>query len=131
MYNPKFLPAIDSVEIVDLRQLNANRVSDYMDIASNAPYQRLDGDSAQLFANAWRSLCSGMAARCHIPPIGFRFISDGAIVLEASVCWRCNNAYGIQNGNSISFEFDSECDSAQQLLASAKQVMGMQDINDG
>ncbi len=36
-YNPSSLPDVDAVEVVDIRHLDANRVSQYMQISKDAP----------------------------------------------------------------------------------------------
>jgi len=130
-YSPATLPPVDAVEIVDLRQLDANLVAEYMQIATDAPCQRLDDAEAQPLADAWRKLQIGESARCHVPPIGFRFIADGLTILEASVCWQCDNLFGVERGNHISFGFDSQCLAAQKLLSLAKEVMGSKIVGDG
>jgi len=130
-YEPTSLPKIDAVEIVDIRGLDANRVSQYMLIAGNAPYVRREGESAQPFADAWRNLLAGESVRCHVPPIGLRFFVDGTIHTEASVCWRCNNLFGMQNGIEISYAFDAESAPAQKLLSLSQEAIGIDVVGDG
>ena len=130
-YDPKSLPQIDAIEIVDIRRIDANRVSQYMQIARNEPHVRCNGESAQQFADAWRALTPGESARCHAPPIGLRFIADGLIYLEASVCWRCNNLFGLSQGTAISYAFDSESAAAKTLFALSQEVIGSEILGDG
>ena len=130
-YDPKSLPQIDAVEIVDIRRLEPNMVSQYMDNAGSCPRVRREGDAAQPLADAWRALTPDMSARCHIPPIGFRFFCAGAVILEASVCWRCNNLFGLSEGTEISYAFDSDSEAAQALFTLAEEAMGSEVLDNG
>ncbi len=130
-YDPNSLPHVDAIEIVDIRRVDADRVSQYMQIAGDAPSVRVDGESARPIADAWRALMPGESARCHVPPIGLRFIVDGTVYLEASVCWRCNNLFGLCGGTEISYAFDSDSESAMRLLALAQEAIGIEVLGDG
>lgn len=130
-YNPESLPEIDAVEIVDIRGIDASRVSHYMQIAGNEPSVRREGESAQPFADAWRDLVPGESARCHVPPIAIRFIIGGKTHTEASVCWRCNNLFGIQNERAFSYAFDAVSGPAKRLFSLALDAIGSGVVGDG
>lgn len=130
-YDPSSLPHVDAIEVVDIRRIDANRVSQYMQIAGDEPSVRVDGESARPFADSWRALKPGESARCHVPPIGLRFIADGTVYLEASVCWRCNNLFGLCGGAEISYAFDSDSESAKRLFALAQEAIGIEIVGDG
>jgi len=63
--------------------------------------------------------------RCHIPPFLYRFYHEGVSVQEASVCWRCNNIFGITGGQKWVFEFDSSHTASQRLLTETRRVTGI------
>jgi hypothetical protein len=130
-YDPKSLPHVDAVDVVDIRRLVTDRVSHYMQIAGDESSVRFFGESAQPFADAWRSLVPGESARCHVPPIGLRFISNEKICLEASVCWRCNNLFGLSGGVEYSYSFDSDSTAARKLFALSQESIGIEVIGDG
>ena len=124
-YDPRSLPIVNAVEVVDIRRLDANRVSQYMQISHDQPCVRLEGAQATAISNAWRALKTGEAARCHVPSIGFRFIMADETYLEASVCWRCSNLFGVENETEIFYAFDSECESAKELYSIAREAIGL------
>ena len=70
----------------------------------------------------WNKLPPGEEGRCHVPPFGLRFFSRGQLLLEASLCWECNNIFGNIGPNTFWFEFDASATSSKTLLARAQQV---------
>jgi hypothetical protein len=116
---PTALGSIDRVHVVDLRGSSANRVSEYVRL-HNAPERLVTGDAAQTIANLFRGLGAGQQMRCHIPPFGLRFSEAGKVVLEVSLCWECNNAFGYLHDEPIAFEFDASSDAARALLDALK-----------
>lgn len=122
-YELSSLPAVDAVEVVNLRGLNPKRVSEYMAEAKHSRCVRLVGNEAQQIAAAWRSLPEGEQARCHIPTFGLRFYAGGELILEASICWQCNNIAGKAGAESVFFVFDGEHAQSRELLAMLEQVM--------
>lgn len=123
-YLPSSLPMVSAVEIVDIRRVNPRNVDEYM-TAVDAPSVAIDGDVAQHIADLWRRLPSGEQYRCHIPPFGLRFVSKDQVICQASICWRCNNAFGHVDGNSIHFEFDGQDAVSRELLAELQRIAGM------
>jgi hypothetical protein len=117
-YDPRSLPEVVAVEIVDLGDIDIDpsRVVEQMATAVQAHRVRVRGDIAARIAELWRALPAGEAVLCHIPPYGLRFFNSAGTVCQASICWRCNNLYGDVGGRPIGYEFDSEHPTAQRLL---------------
>jgi len=130
-YSPATLRDSNFVEIVDLRRIDADRVSQYMESARNVTGVRCDDQTALTIVTAWRSLAPGEPDRCHTPPIGFRFFVNDEVYLEASVCWLCNNIYGVENGTELFFAFDSKSEAAKELLILGKRVVGDEVVGEG
>lgn len=121
--HPSSLPPIDEVAIFPLRGIEPNRVSEYMHHLAGAPSVRPDGAAAQEIASLWRALPPGEMMRCHTPPFGVRFSAAGRVVVEASLCWRCNNAFGFVGGRQISFVFDGAAEVSRKLLARFDELL--------
>lgn len=115
-HHPEGLPAVELVEVVLLRGLAPQHVSDFMREAEHAPRVVVGGRDAQRAAELWRALPPGEQARCHVPSYGLRFFFSGVLVVEASVCWECNNAFGRDPDGEIHFEFDATAPTARELL---------------
>ena len=123
-FSPWTLPTITSVDIVDLRSIDANRVSQYMQSAVGAPSVTLCGDAAQRIAELWRALPPGHQSRCHTPPYGVRFRSGERVVCEASICWDCDNIFGQSAGREIHYEFAAALPTSKALLAELHRAAG-------
>jgi hypothetical protein len=123
-WRPDSLPEIDSVELVDLEDVEPQSVAGYMSAATTAPSVRVTGNTAQKIAALWRSLPPGEPARCHIPPFGLRFFLREKLLAEASICWECNNVFGGTWDGDFSFEFDGEAPSSRELLAAIRAEIG-------
>lgn len=123
-YSPSLLPPVTSVVVVDLRRIDANRVSQHMQNAAAAPSITLNGDHAQRIAELWRALPPGIQSRCHTPPFGLRFRSGERVVCEASLCWECDNIFGQSEGRDIHYEFDAGQPISQALLAELRRSIG-------
>jgi hypothetical protein len=121
-FSPSHLPKIDSVEVVGLRNFDADRVSKYMQEAVDAKYIQITGELAQQIAELWRQLPSGEQNRCHIPPFGLRFYSNGELQLQASICWECHNIFGDIGDGSFSYEFDGQHQISQRLLELCENI---------
>jgi hypothetical protein len=121
---PLSLPRIDAVEVVSLRGLYPNRVSEYMAAAKEARRVRLAGAEAERIAQMWRALPEGEQMRCHVPPFGLRFFAGSELVCEASVCWRCNNIFGRAGADEVFFEFDGSLASSRELLTACESALG-------
>jgi len=119
------LDAVDQVEVVDLRQVSSDRVQDYLEAAATvgAPRVRVRGSDAQGIAALWSELPPGEQDRCHVPPFGLRFFSGDHLLLEASLCWQCNNIFGVADGNRFSFAFNASASPSRELLARARAAV--------
>jgi hypothetical protein len=120
--SPLHLPQVDSIDVVNLKDFDVDRVSEYMQKAIDTDHIKVVGDLAQQIANFWQQLPPGEQFRCHIPPFGLRFYSNGKLQLQASICWECNNIFGDLEGNNFSYEFDGQHQISQALLEICKKV---------
>lgn len=122
--SPALLPPITSVEVVSLRNIDADRVDQYLASATHAPSVMLYGADAQRIAGLWRSLPPGEQARCHVPHFGLRFYADEKILCEASICWKCNNVFGAVGGQQFHYEFEANHPTSIELLAELDRALG-------
>jgi hypothetical protein len=83
----------------------------------------LTGLDAQRIAELWRRLPPAESARCHIPPYGLRFWRAGQKVVEVSLCWECNNAYGYAGDKALWFTFDAGAPVSVSLLMQLRHVL--------
>ncbi|MEL6110890.1 MAG: hypothetical protein AAFU85_33200 [Planctomycetota bacterium] len=123
-YDPKTLSHVDHVEVVVIRVESPGEIMRASDVSDFGEAFRCEAEFVKPMVAAWRGLTTGMSARCHIPPFGFRFLSNETLLLSASVCWRCNNLYGSSGSERLFYAFESNGDAALQLLELAKQVTG-------
>jgi hypothetical protein len=121
-FDPKQLSEVDTVEIVNLRGIQTNRVSEYMKNSADAPHVKVENELAQQFAGLWRQLPSGIQARCHVPPFGLRFFLKKELQLQASICWQCDNIFGDIKGTGFWYAFDAQHQVSQELLSLCKQA---------
>jgi hypothetical protein len=105
------LPTIDKVSLFKLKATGDvwNREIDSS--------KTLTGKEAQDVAALWRrQIYRQYQVACHLPAYGIRFYSGEKLLVQASVCWECNNI-GFQtpdmNGTQY-FEGDGKL--GQQLL---------------
>lgn len=122
-YDPSTLREVDTVEIIDLRAVEPPRVSEYMTAAVASSGVRVVDAVAQEIAALFRALPPGEMMRCHTPPYGVRFYARGAVVLEVSLCWQCNNAFGRAGAASIDFVFDGNAPPSRALLARITEIL--------
>lgn len=106
------LPEIDKVELLKLK-VNG----DLWDGAIES-LKTLTGKEAQDVASLWRrQVYRQYQVACHLPAYGVKFYSGDKLLVQASVCWQCNNI-GFQtpdmNGTQY-FEGDGRL--GQQLLS--------------
>jgi hypothetical protein len=121
---PSSLPPIDAVDVVDLSEVDADRVDGYMEAAADAPRVRVSGPEAERIAALWRELPAGEQGRCHIPPFGLRFYSGGRLLGRASICWHCNNIFGDAGDEHLFFAFDAARPKSRELLAECERIVG-------
>lgn len=122
-YEPASLPQVDLVEIVDVSRCDRS-ADGFFAAAASSPCAQLSRNDGEAATALWRTLPLGEPMRCHLPPYLIRFHRGGALVLEASLCWRCNNASGRTNsGERFGFAFDGKSDPARELLALLRRVL--------
>ncbi|KAF3889242.1 MULTISPECIES: hypothetical protein [Nostocales] len=122
-YDVAQLPEIDAVEIVNLQDVLSNHINSFMQAAASAPCVRVTDETAQSIARLWRQLPFAEQMRCHAPPYGFRFYKDDNLILQASVCWGCNNIFIDMEGRALVYTFDAEHPYSRTLLSLAKHIM--------
>lgn len=117
-YRPSTLPEADRIEVVDLSGLSPRFVSGYMAESSNAPVIVVTGEQTAAICALWRLLPEQPdMMRCHIPPYGLRFFFQDLLLLEGSVCWRCDNIYLTTGNKEYCYKFDGASEPAQALYA--------------
>jgi hypothetical protein len=124
-YDPATLPEVDAVDVIRLEGATpgGGSVNDFIRSRATQPEIRLTGVDAERIADLWRALPPGEPARCHIPPYGLRFWIGAQLIVEASLCWQCNNAYGYLGADATSFAFDAKALSAVALLMQLRHVL--------
>jgi hypothetical protein len=78
---------------------------------------RIAQPESERIAELWRRLPHADAMLCHMPPYVVRFLQRDRRVAEFSVCWACNNAYGLAESAPAQFTFDAGSVVARELLA--------------
>jgi hypothetical protein len=121
-YRPSSLPPVHEVIVVSLvDEREPEPTATFFDAVRVARTVRvLDATTAQRAAFLWRRLRPAEQYRCHTPPYGFRFLIDDRLVVEASLCWECNNAFGRDAHGDVHFTFDPSLPAALELLDLAK-----------
>jgi hypothetical protein len=123
-HDPSTLGRIDAVDVVALdSSVPVGGVNEFIRSRAVAGEIRLTDVDAEHIAALWRSLPSGEQARCHIPPYGLRFWLAGRKVLEASICWECDNVYGYAGDETLHFPFDSKAPVSVSLLMQCRHVL--------
>jgi hypothetical protein len=125
-YQPSSLPPVDSVVVVDIRRVDAKSVGSYMVECGDAPSFALSESDSQRAAELWRQLPLDEMYRCHTPSFGLRFVRGGEVIVQASVCFKCNNIFGDQRGENICYVFDSQSPVAQELLQLCREATGIE-----
>lgn len=116
------LPKIDEVEVLELKGKMA-RISNNLVISNRIV--KVEGELAEQIASLWRKLKSGESARCHIPPFGLRFYFKENVVLQASICWECNNMYLYQGDSCLLYGIDLKQSSAKALFDLLEKIMNL------
>ena len=108
-YDPSTLGRIDAVDVVALdASARVGSVSEFIRSSGALGEIRLTDEDAERIAALWRALPSGKQARCHSPPYGLRFWLAGRKLLEASICWECDNVFGYAGDDTLHFAFEFE-----------------------
>ena len=104
---------VDRVEVIVLRYPRADRA-----VLLCPPPQVPE------IVRLWRLLPTGVQARCHIPAYGLRFYNGETQVLEATLCWRCNNIHLRAARGPCYSTFDGPSAAAQELRGILQGVAG-------
>ena len=124
LYDPATLGAVDRVDVVGISgDANVGDVYDFIRSGAVTGEVSLVGADVERMAALWRGLPPGEQARCHIPPFGLRFWRDGKKLIEASICWECNNVYGYVGRQPVHFAFDANAPVSVSLLTQCRQVI--------
>jgi hypothetical protein len=132
MYNPALLPQVEKVVILNLGDNLQDVPSKYVSLGKLSMRTRTftiyatveaEGDEAAEIAEMWRQLPQAEQMRCHIPPYGLRFYGGGQVIIEASVCWLCNNIAVMEKGSgSTYYTFDASAEVSQHLLEKLREI---------
>jgi len=139
-YDPSTLGEIDAVDVVSIdlagyyesaprSAVNSFVIAAPVNEIIRSPSHRsvrLAGGDAQRIASLWRRLPPTEPARCHTPPYGLRFWLAGQMVVDASLCWECANAYGYAGETPVSFTLDPHAPVAVSLLIQLRHVLAEQ-----
>lgn len=126
-YEPTQLADVDTVEVLVLAQETGDSPAQFLDIVE---WQRfpvsfsieVSGDVAHEIANLWRHLPPDEQMRCHLPPFGFRFYAKRMLLLEASICWQCNNIWLKMNGKNATYTFDARHEVSKKLFTKLQEI---------
>lgn len=139
MYLPTQLPYIDTIEVFVLGERLSDSYGKFFAIkfptTSGDRYgkflvsssTRVTGELADKIAKLWRHLPAGQQARCHLPPLGLQFFANQSLILEASICWQCNNIWITMNGETLVYEFDVDHHISQELFATLSKITNLQE----
>ena len=125
-YDPALLPAVEKVVILNLGGNLKGAMSKYVSLgqfsirpASSFPIYAtvvVENSEASALSDLWRELPQGEQMRCHIPPYGLRFYKGGQMIVEASICWQCNNIWARSDDVDSVYTFDSSARISRRLL---------------
>ena len=125
-YDMNLTPEVDSVDVLVLGYNKGEKlilpISDRFDIHSTTHISEKRVVNA--IGDLWRNLAPGEQDRCHIPPYGLRFHQGDTKILEASICWECNNILITLPDGAAGYSFDGKSESAQKLLRLLRYLSG-------
>lgn len=140
VYDPAQLPEPDKLHVVVLSQSLSIytytgkfildpptfEVPRGWDLSITCEFSVTDEIAVGYVVRAWRGLIAGEGERCHNPAFGVRFFKSGVVFLLASICWECSNIFleFPQTNETDVYEFDSQDESAQDLLRWLKYLYG-------
>ncbi|MEG4043235.1 hypothetical protein [Microcoleus sp. Pol17_C1] len=113
------LPNIDAVDVLEAGYFPSKSG----DLITSSRTVTLKGELAQQVAHLWRQLIPGDSARCHTPAFGLRFYFKEKSVLQASMCWHCNNMYLWEKSSKSLYGVDMDQPSAQKLFSLLEKIM--------
>lgn len=119
----KNLPSIDKIKVYQLYRADLQGI-DQSRNGERLAEKILKGREVKKVTDVWRKLeyRSGLSA-CHEPHYSVEFYSKGRLIVQASVCWSCNNIFFSvpKLFKNVNFEnntqnFTAEGKFSQQLL---------------
>jgi hypothetical protein len=124
LHDPSTLGSVDRIDVVAIsRDARVGSVNGFLQSdAVTSEVSLVDREDVERVAALWRSLPAGEQARCHTPPFGLRFWLADRKVLQASICWDCNNVYGYVGTLPIYFPFDAKAPVSVSLLMQCRHV---------
>ena len=63
-----------------------------------------------------------------MPPFALRFFAEGNVILEASLCWGCNNIWLLEGETFSVYEFDARAEASQELLDVLTAISKIEEI---
>ncbi|HVJ18787.1 MAG TPA: hypothetical protein VM686_25370 [Polyangiaceae bacterium] len=122
-YDPSALGDVDRVDALRIDPtVRVQSIGDFVRSGLIGLPVQITGSDAQKIAELWRALRPAEQARCHIPPYGLRFWNGSAMIVECSLCWECNNAFGFVGEEPCGFTFDANALPAAALLMQLRNV---------
>lgn len=132
-YEPTQLPDVDTVEVLILAGSTDRSLAQFLPFTQvfavrdwerfRVSYSiKLSGDVAHEIAELWRHLPPAGQYKCHQPPFGLRFYAEGILLLEASICWLCNNILIKMNSNDAVYAFNGRHEVSQKLFAKLTEI---------
>ena len=123
-YDPATLGSVDRIDVVAIYpDAPVGSVNDFVrSDAVRGEVSLIDVTDVDRIAALWRALPPGEQARCHTPPFGLGFWRAGRKLLEASICWDCDNVYGYIGDQPLHFAFDSKAPVSVSLLMQCRHV---------
>jgi hypothetical protein len=95
------IPELLDIDAVDVLELQGEMPGMSGNLIISSRIIKVEGELAQQVASLWRKLKPGESARCHMPPFGLRFYFKEKLILQASICWECDNMYIWQGDNRL------------------------------
>jgi hypothetical protein len=131
-YDPAQLHDVDEIHVLvignDFDTADFSAISEILDVgrrfAIHATTSVTDPEAVKIVVQTWRGLPAGEQDRCHIPPYGLRFLSSGVVLVEASICWQCNNVFIRLPDELTGYSFDSQSQAGQRLLRVLQYLSG-------
>ncbi len=128
-YDPKTLPECDGVSVFVLSGGERDERAQFGWFDPLRDLEPTDAEAREI-ATLWRSLPPAGQKRCHFPVFGVRFSAAGDPLVEARICFRCNNVSLVTGAGKGWFEFDAEAPPSRRLLELFRQCAARAGIVD-